>query len=219
MVAINKKRKSLNWNSVPKVGAIYVVGHRGEGKSALAWHIADTYRKKAGYPSKVAAFACPPAAVKALPKRWITHVKTTKELSKLAKPHIIIIDESVFHVNSRRSQSDNNLDFTKLLAIIRHKGHLLIFISQSSRQVDIQVVEGFDLVLLKAPSLLQVRAARAELRPEVEEAYELFSNMKGDTRKKVFAFDPHKGASAMLPSGLPIWWTQKVSKAYSSVVV
>tara|TARA_R110002020_G_scaffold120129_6_gene273728 strand:- start:15831 stop:16415 length:585 start_codon:yes stop_codon:yes gene_type:complete len=194
------------------------MGHRGQGKSALAWNIADTYRKKAGYPRKVAAYDFPPAAVKALPK-WIAHVDSTADISGLKQPHIIIIDESVFHVNSRRAQSNENLDFTKLLAVIRHKGHLLVFISQSSRQVDIQVIEGFDLVLMKAPSLLQVRAARTELRPEIEEAYQLFSVMRGDTRKKVYAFDPHKGGKGMLNSGMPIWWTQRVSKAYSEVIV
>jgi len=194
------------------------MGHRGQGKSALAWYIADSYRKKAGYPRRVAAYSFPPEASKALP-RWITHVDSTSEISGLKQPHIIIVDESVFHVNSRRSQSTDNLDFTKLLAVIRHKGHLLVFISQSSRQVDIQVIEGFDLVLMKAPSLLQVRSARAELRPEIEEAYSLFSEMRGDTRKKVFMFDPHKGGRGMLPSYMPTWWTQRVSKAYSTVVI
>jgi len=213
-----KKPSPVRWTSIPKVGSIYIMGHRGQGKSALAWYIADSYRKKAGYPRRVAAYSFPPEASKALP-RWITHVDSTSEISGLKQPHIIIVDESVFHVNSRRSQSTDNLDFTKLLAVIRHKGHLLVFISQSSRQVDIQVIEGFDLVLMKAPSLLQVRSARAELRPEIEEAYSLFSEMRGDTRKKVFMFDPHKGGRGMLPSYMPTWWTQRVSKAYSTVVI
>jgi len=213
-----RKLKPVRWSSVPKVGSIYIMGHRGQGKSALAWHIADTHRKKAGYPRRVAAYCFPPAAARALPK-WITHIDTISAVSALKKPHIIVIDESVFHVNSRRSQSSDNLDFTKLLAVIRHKGHLLVFISQTSRQVDIQVIEGFDLVLMKAPSLLQVRSARAELRPEIEEAYSLFSEMRGDTRKKVFMFDPHKGGRGMLPSYMPTWWTQRVSKAYSTVVI
>ena len=196
-----KKPSPVRWTSIPKVGSIYIMGHRGQGKSALAWYIADSYRKKAGYPRRVAAYSFPPEASKALP-RWITHVDSTSEISGLKQPHIIIVDESVFHVNSRRSQSTDNLDFTK-----------------SSRQVDIQVIEGFDLVLMKAPSLLQVRSARAELRPEIEEAYSLFSEMRGDTRKKVFMFDPHKGGRGMLPSYMPTWWTQRVSKAYSTVVI
>ena len=218
MIQNAKKAKPVRWESVPKVGSIYIMGHRGQGKSALAWYIADAYRKKAGYPKAVAAYSFPSEATKALPK-WIHHIDSISEVSTLKKPHIIVVDESVFHVNSRRSQSSDNLDFTKLLAVIRHKGHLLIFISQTSRQVDIQVIEGFDLVLMKAPSLLQVRASRAELRPEIEEDYHLFSEMRGDTRRKAFMFDPHKGGKGMLPASMPTWWTAKVSKAYSAVVI
>ena len=181
-------------------------------------HIADTFRKKAGYPKAVAAYCFPPPAAKVLPK-WIAHVSSPTEVSALRKPHIIIIDESIFHVNSRRSQSGENLDFTKLLGIIRHKDHLLIFVSQTSRQVDIQVIEGFDLVLIKAPSLLQVRSARAELRPEIEDAYNLFTSMRGDTRTKVYMFDPHKGGTGMQTASMPTWWTARVSKAYSAVVI
>ena len=225
MIQIAKKSRLVRWDSVPKVGSIYIMGHRGQGKSALAWHIADTYRKKAGYPKLVAAYSFPSEATKALPK-WISHIDSISQVSALKRSHIIVIDESVFHVNSRRSQSadmtrgsGNQDGETKLLAVIRHKGHLLIFISQTSRQVDIQVIEGFDLVLMKAPSLLQVRAARAELRPEIEEAYNLFSTMRGDTRKKVFMFDPHRGGTGMLPASMPTWWTAKVSKAYSAVII
>jgi len=218
MIQSAKKPKPVRWTSIPKVGSVYIMGHRGQGKSALAWYIADSHRKKAGYPKAVAAYSFPPEAAKALP-RWINHIDTTAAVSALKKPHIIVIDESVFHVNSRRSQSTDNLDFTKLLAVIRHKGHLLIFISQTSRQVDIQVIEGFDLVLMKAPSLLQVRSARAELRPEIEEAHNRFSDMRGDTRKKVFMFDPHHGGTAMLPASMPSWWTQRVSKAYAAVII
>lgn len=210
------KPKPVRWTSVPKTGSMYILGHRGQGKSALAWYVADTYRKKAGYPSRVAAYKFPAGAAKALPK-WIAHVDDIAAVSMLSRPHIVVVDESVLHVNSRRSQSDENMDFTKLLAVIRHKGHLLVFISQSSRQVDIQVIEGFDLVLMKAPSMLQARAARTELKPEVEKAYQLFSAMRGDTRKRVFAFDPHRGGTAMLPAHMPGWWTDRVSRAYSSV--
>ena len=120
-----KKPKPVGWASVPKVGSIYIMGHRGTGKSTLGWFIADTYRKRAGYPTRVAAYDFPPSATGALP-RWITHVKDPKDLSTLKKPHVIVIDEAVFHVNSRRSQSSENMDFTKLLAVIRHT-HVQIY--------------------------------------------------------------------------------------------
>ena len=47
----------------------------------------------------------------------------------------------------------------------------------------------------------------------------LFENMRGDTRKKVYAIDYHYGKKAMLQASMPTWWSNKVSKAYSSVSV
>jgi ABC-type dipeptide/oligopeptide/nickel transport system ATPase subunit len=213
-----RRTRRLTWSSIPQTGAIYILGHRGTGKSALAWYIADTYRKKSGYPKKVVAFQFPPTAAKVMPK-WVKHVDSAQAVSTLTKPHIILVDESIFHLNSRRSMSQDNVDWLKLLAIVRHKGHLIIFISQSSKQVDYQMIEGCDLILIKQPSELQVRSARKELAPEVEEAAQLFYDLKGDPRKKVYMFDPHNGGSTMLTAGMPKWWTSRISKSYSEVVI
>ena len=93
MIQSAKKPKPVRWTSIPKVGSVYIMGHRGQGKSALAWYIADTYRKQAGYPNGVAAYSFPPEATKALPK-WIVHVDSPSALSTLKRPHIVVIDES-----------------------------------------------------------------------------------------------------------------------------
>tara|TARA_R100000008_G_C3464079_1_gene105647 strand:- start:284 stop:523 length:240 start_codon:yes stop_codon:yes gene_type:complete len=74
-----------------------------------------------------------------------------------------------------------------------------------------------DLVMMKRPTQLHIREARTSFAPEIQEAYDLFNRMRGDTRKKVFVVDYHYGAKAMLPAYMPTWWNSKVSKAYSSV--
>ena len=115
--------------------------------------------------------------------------------------------------------SKDNKGWLKLIAICRHKDHLLIFIHQQSRQLDIQIMMDADLVLLKRPTQLHLRGARTEFKPEIQEAYALFENMRGDTRKKVYAIDYHYGKKAMLQASMPTWWSNKVSKAYSSVSI
>lgn len=216
-----KNAPTLKWSSIPKQGAIYITGHRGTGKTALAWRIADRRRGKNGYPEHVAAYGFPSNSLSALPE-WVRHVDSPQQIAALTEPHMIIIDESVFVVNSRRSQSNDNIEFTKLLAIIRHKGHLLIFISQSSRQIDIQLVEGFDMILIKKPSLLQVRTVRDAIKPEIEQAFKEFAeytNQGGNHKKRVFMFDPHTGGTAMLPARMPDWWNDEVSRAYGEVTL
>ena len=207
---------TISWKSLPSNGLIVVEGQRGQGKTSLAWYLAETKRvEKRG--KRVIAFGMPDVAKKALPK-WITHMQSLEEVSK-AKPSIVIIDEAAFIANSRRAMQETNIEWLKLIAICRHKDHLLIFIHQQSRQLDIQIMMDADLVLLKRPTQLHLRGARAEFKPEIQEAYALFENMRGDTRKKVYAIDYHYGKKAMLQASMPTWWSNKVSKAYSSVSV
>ena len=212
-----KGQRKLSWNNMPKSGVIFETGFRGEGKTALGWWLADMLRKTKGFPSRVVPFGLPESAIKLLPK-WAQHpANDVSELSEL-KPSIIIVDEAAFSVNSRRSMSEDNVKFMQLFAIARHKGHLLIFISQTSRQVDIQVIEQADMILIKKPSALQVKNARRELRDQTEEAFILLS-AKPDSRKWVYVYDPKTDAAKMLPASMPSWWTKRLSHLYSEMTI
>jgi predicted double-glycine peptidase len=135
------------------------------------------------------------------------------------KPSIVICDEAAFIAGSRDAMSKSNKEWLKLIAICRHKDHLLIFIHQQSRQLDVQIMMDADLVLMKRPTQLHLRGARAEFAPEVGEAFDLFSKMRGSTKKKVYVVDYHYGGGTMLNAYMPTWWNDRVSKAYSSVDV
>ena len=212
-----KGQRKLSWNNLPKSGIILETGFRGEGKTAMAWWMADMLRKTKGFPSRVVPFGLPENGIKLLPK-WARHpANTAKELFDL-KPSIIIIDEAAFAVNARRSMSKDNVDFMDLFAIARHKGHLMVFISQTSRQVDIQIIEQADLILLKKPSALQVKGARKSLREQTQEAFELLS-AKTDSRKWVYAYDPKTDASKILSASMPTWWTKRLSHLYSEMSI
>ena len=39
------------------------------------------------------------------------------------------------------------------------------------------------------------------------------------TKRKVYAVNFHEGEAKMLPARMPAWWNEKVSKAYSTVVI
>ena len=197
-------------------------GHRGEGKSALGWWLAQEMHKRTK--KTVASIGTPPEARKAFPKRGfgrtggVQHIDDLKQVSEL-KPSIVICDEAAFLANARDAMNKQNKDWLKLIAICRHKDHLLIFIHQQSRQLDVQILMDADIVLMKRPTELHVRGARNELAPEIREAANLFSQMRGDTRKKVYVVDYHKPEAKMLSASMPTWWTNKISKAYSSVVI
>ena len=213
------KKKPITWNKIPTTGLLVITGHRGEGKSALGWWLAQEMNNRLKKP--VAAFGIPKEAQQALPKRGfgkggITYISDLESLSSL-KPSIIICDEAAFLANSRRAMSKQNQEWLKLIAVARHKDHLLIFIHQHSRQLDIQILMEAVLVLMKRPTALHLRAAKGILEPEIAEAYMRFATMQGDTRKKVYVVDYHNTNAAMLKSSMPNWWNDKISKSYSTV--
>ena len=71
---------AITWKGLPLNGLIIIQGQRGQGKTSLAWKLAELKRTdKRG--KRVAAFGMPEQAKKALPK-WITHMHTLEEVSK-----------------------------------------------------------------------------------------------------------------------------------------
>ena len=213
-----KGRRSITWHNMPKDGVLLLTGFRGEGKTALSWWLVDTLRQVEGYPKQVVAYGLHPDALAALPKWARNSASSPAEVSALPKPSIIVVDEAVFSANARRSMSEENVDWMKLFAIVRHKGHLLIFIAQTSRQVDIQLIDQADLILMKKPSMMQVKTARTELKAQVKEALALL-DQKRNSKDWVYVYDPKTDAGKLLPSAMPMWWTDKLSKAYSAVTL
>lgn len=210
------KTTTISWKGLPSNGLIVIEGQRGEGKTSLAWFLAELKRtEKRG--KRVVAFGMPEVAKKALPK-WISHMQTLEEVSR-AKPSIVVIDEAAFTANSRRAMQETNIEWLKLIAICRHKDHLLIFVSQHNRQLDVQILADADLVIMKKPSLLHLRFTRPEFKPELELAYEAFQAIKGDTRKFAYVVDYHNGNQKMLKCQLPKFWSERISKAYSEMSI
>ena len=134
------------------------------------------------------------------------------------KPHIIVVDEAAIVANARSAMKTANLLWLKLIAVCRHKGHLLIFINQHNRQLDVQIMMDADFILMKRPTLLHLKFCRPEFKEELQQAYELFNPMTAlGAKKKVYAVDFHTGNKKMLSSSMPKWWNDKVSKSYAAV--
>ena len=208
------KTRTISWRVMPSTGVLIITGHRGEGKSALAWWLAENLRSQ--HRKKIAALGIPDEAQKAMPKR-ITHVETVEQIADM-KPHIIVVDEASIVANARSAMKTANLLWLKLIAVCRHKGHLLIFINQHNRQLDVQIMMDADFVLMKRPTLLHLKFSRPEFKEELQQAYEIFADMTAmGSKKKVYVVDFHTGNKKMLPANMPKWWNEKVSKSYSAV--
>lgn len=209
-----KPKPIRSWSILPKEGIILVTGDIDEGKSATVWWLAEQHHKAGG---RVAAYGIPKQARRALP-RWVnTRVASVKDVARLRHPHLVVVDEAAINANARRAMSEDNVDWTKLAAIVRHKGHTLYHIAQHNRQPDPALVTAARVGIMKRPSILHLRFSRPELLPELKEAYDLFSRMRGNTRKKAFLVSYRNGATGLLTTHMPSFWSDKLSRAFAAV--
>lgn len=208
-----KKRTAVfrNWKqALPKIGVVGVYGHKRKGKTGMSWWFAEIAHSE-GRP--VAAYLFPKKGKKLLPD-WVKHASNIKQVKKL-RGHMIIADEMAIHANAREHQSDGNREIYKLMAIAAQCDQLLILICQHTRQLDVGLVMDPDIIIFKQPTVLHIRFARPELRPEVQEAYERFESARGDPRSWAFVVSYHNGRKGFIRTGLPEFWTEELSKVYS----
>ena len=159
-------KRIRDWRVLPKEGIVLLTGDIGEGKSATAWWLAEQHHNKGG---KVAAYNFTPQAQRELPA-WVNKkVKTVKDLARLRAPHLVVVDEAALNSNARRAMSEDNVDWTKIAAVVRHKGHLMYHLAQHNRQPDVALVTAARVGIMKRPSILHLlRGARPLLAPSVQ---------------------------------------------------
>lgn len=204
------KTKIKTWaQAIPKECVVCIYGHRRKGKTATAWWLAEKRHNK----MPVAALMFPKKARSLLPP-WVKHVSNISELKKL-KGYLVVADEMAIHANAREHQSDSNKELFKLMAVSAQCHQLLLLICQHTRQLDVGLAMEPDIVVFKQPSLLHIRFARPELKPEVEEAWEAFASARGDKRSWSYIVNFHDGRKGFLRNRLPSFWSQELSEAYA----
>ena len=205
------------WRSaLPIEGVVAVIGHRRTGKTRDVWAQAEKLHKSG---RRIVAFRFPRSQRDLLPD-WVTHVETLKALSK-EPPSVIVCDELARSAHARDHATAENREWPRMLAIVAQHHHLMYCIYQSSRQMDVAIAMDVDLIFFKEPSQLHIRFARPELRPEIAEAYELFSQYKanggkGDQRGMIYVVDFHRGRKGFVRgAGKASFWNDQVSTAYA----
>ena len=192
-------------------GVMAFLGDRRQGKSALAHWLADGLHERYGLP--VLAWGIPKAAQQYFPDYYI-HDSGDVEKMRKYRGHIVLADEMVVRANARRTMSDENVGYGKTVAISGQARQLLLFIFQHTRQVDFNIVGYANRIVFKLPTILHIRFARPELRPEVQKAREILL-AKRNPRIWSYTVDYSSGRAGVLQNGLAPWWTENSSESYS----
>lgn len=179
-----------------------ILGKRGSGKTALGIKFLENYHTKNKKQCYAMGFN-----ENELPS-WIKSAQTTSEIKN---DSIVLIDEGGVLFNSRKSMSSANKLLSQLMLIARHKSITILFISQNSSNLEVNILRQADFLLLKPSSLLQKDFERKIIQKIYEENKTDFKKLKKD---KGLTFIYSEDFRGFVSNPLPSFWKETLSKGF-----
>lgn len=185
---------------------VLILGKRGSGKSALGYRLLELLRFVAA-PYVVGA----PSGARGLVPEWIGMVSSLEELPMHS---IALVDEAYIMFHARNSMASGAKAMSNLLNLSRQRDQTLIFVSQESRQVDLNVSSSANVVIFKDLGLLQLEFERRELSKLAYQARESLKTVQGDVRRWSYVYSPDADFVGLQESEMPTFWKPSLSKAF-----
>ncbi len=201
-----------------------ILGARGTGKTALGLKLLENYYYKKKFEEESKSEDKYKKSVKNNNVRKLFalgfenvelpfFIQKVKDPVFLEENSIVLLDESGIVFSSRKGFSDINTLMSDLILISRHKNLSLIFISQNSSNLDVNILRQADYLLLKPSSLLQLDFERKKIKDiykKVSEDFGYFKNVKGLT---YIYSEPFVG---FVKNPLPSFWNDNISKSFKN---
>jgi hypothetical protein len=189
---------------------VLIIGKRGSGKSASSYRILELFR----FGPKPYVVGVPASKRHLLPN-WISIVNSLEEVPEGA---IAIVDEAYIRYHARNSTAQESKEMSKLLNLSRQREQTLIFVSQESRQIDINIASSANVFIFKDPGLLQLKFDRPELNQLAIKARDAFDTISGDKMPWNYVYSPDADFSGLIKNELPSFWTPGLSRIFAGEV-
>lgn len=203
-----------DWEQVlepPK--SILIIGHRGMGKSCLGWALLEYYavkhKMKAYLVNAYAPKQIPPNKLSVIPN-WVSVVNSPADIPSNS---VILYDEAYAKYHARKTMGSETPVMDALLELSRQKRHCLIWITQQSSKIDVNIVYSIDVLIVKNTNELRVRAERDIIKEISKKALKAFSKVKN---KKEYAYvhDFSQNQGFLKKNGMPSFWSEELSRLY-----
>lgn len=201
--------------AVRRPAVITILGHRGNGKSGLAYEIADQLHAKEAMPGDT---YLPPqlqhiqGRLQKLIPPWMRVVSSFKGFRRGA---VIIVDEASQAAHARRSQATDSLQMDALVGIARQNKAVVLFITHHTRKLDIDLIMESDLVFWKAPTVAHALFERDEVADFTFKALDFFKKLQGKEKlQNTLVMDFANLKFSYFKNGLPKFWTEELSTVY-----
>ena len=179
-----------------------ILGARGSGKTAFGIKFLENFHNK--YKKECFAMGFKEEEMPS----WI---KIVDDIEKIKNNSMILIDEGGVLFNSRSSMSNANKLLSQLMMVARHKSISIIFISQNSSNLEVNILRQADFLALKPSSLLQKEFERKMIQKIYESTgnhFEKFKEHKGLTHIYSGKF------RGFISNPLPSFWKEGISKGF-----
>jgi len=195
-----KKFETKIIESDSKIGII--IGARGSGKTAFGIKFMENIHAKTKKNCYALGFN------KEDMPSWIDVVE---DITQIKNNSFVLIDEGGVLFSARDAMTKANKMLSDLILISRHKSLSILFISQNSSNLDIDILRQADYLVFKQSSLLQLDFERKKIKEiykEIEKEFEKYKDTKGATY--VYS-DLFRGFIINL---LPSFWNVNISKSF-----
>jgi len=184
-----------------KIGII--LGARGSGKTAFGIKFLENVYSKTRKKCYAMGFK------KNEMPSWI---EVVDNIDQIRNNSIVLVDEGGVLFSARRAMTNTNKLMSDLILISRHKNLSILFISQNSSNLDVNIIRQADFLVLKPTSLLQKDFERKKIQKiyeEVAKDFEKYKENKGITHLYTNDF------RGFVSNPLPSFWNVRISKSFA----
>ncbi len=180
-----------------------VFGGRGSGKTAsILFFVEQLYLKQYYKENEIFWVGLPNNK---LPE-WITY---SPSIEDCPEDSLIIQDETGVQYSSRNFAQKNNKDLGQLLMVARHQHKNIIFITQYTASVDIEVVRQASFSLIKRNAIFQATTEREGIFKSVVEF------MMPQIKPECLIVSDSELMTIKVP--LPSFWSDDISRFYRKI--
>lgn len=186
---------------------IYICGGRGQGKSVLAYWIAEQIHNRA----KWIPIYCVGVDINKVFPNWIRYADN---ITDVPNGSFIILDEASIRYNAREYQKDANIVLGKMLAIARHKDLSVVFITQHVALMDINITRLRDMIIWKKSNSYSYSEKGSKNTREDRFFSKVRMNMSPRNKNETLFEYPAEKRFIHFLHDVPTFWTEEMSTSF-----
>lgn len=213
----NNRLQALTWPDLIRLSTVnLIVGHKGKGKSGLAYFLAETIAPLHGLNTIVVNFPTQKASL--LPEGYV--IKELEE-ALLTENAFILVDEGTTELPAGAALEE----FVKACSSLsRQRNQIITFIFHASRDVGSRIMRGLDVIMIKEPSKRQIEQGAKDkwFKGLLLEAKKVFVAQRatgGDTLTWCFVDSEEPEFRGPMQNPLPSFWSKELSNAWGQLAL